>query len=483
MPNLLGVTNPTPGLDNTNNGIPNKNLPPSSNSNPNIQNVTDPNRVVGPDGKTERQDSGTLDNSGQIRYDSNFQTFLQRLREAPSLAAELARVFSSREGTVALSGMGEGTAAEIARALEMMKMDRAQLLDFLSGQMKSGVRFGGPLFALLRNAYARAASDGVRLDILQFVKNYADYSSTSHIEGNILRNLRNMADAMPASWAEKLRDLTAMLENSVAAGDRQGALALLQKSIFPYMSSYVSRTHDMGLPRSLLSLLALDAARYENGAEENLLDSFRRLSGYGTLKGQLGGVDGQALLAILRRSQPAPESRANQFAEALASAAARALRGGGSADEQQVFQQLVNAMLVNESVYMPVNHLLIPIEMNGRMLFSELWVDPEAEDDEKPAKGGRRQTAMRFLFKMDVQSLGFFDILLTARGTETDVRIACPERVAPFAKQVEQAMADILTRNGLTPTAVSVRRMERPIALTEAFPKIFEGKNSVNVKA
>ena len=44
-------------------------------------------------------------------------------------------------------------------------------------------------------------------------------------------------------------------------------------------------------------------------------------------------------------------------------------------------------------------------------------------------------------------------------------------------------MADILTRNGLTPTAVSVRRMERPIALTEAFPKIFEGKNSVNVKA
>ena len=69
MPNLLGVTNPTPGLDNTNNGIPNKNLPPSSNSNPNIQNVTDPNRVVGPDGKTERQDSGTLDNSGQIRYD------------------------------------------------------------------------------------------------------------------------------------------------------------------------------------------------------------------------------------------------------------------------------------------------------------------------------------------------------------------------------------------------------------------------------
>ena len=63
MPNLLGVTNPTPGLDNTNNAIPNRNLPPSTNTNPQIQNVADPSRVVGPDGKTERQDSGTLDNS------------------------------------------------------------------------------------------------------------------------------------------------------------------------------------------------------------------------------------------------------------------------------------------------------------------------------------------------------------------------------------------------------------------------------------
>ncbi len=482
MPNLLGVTNPTPGLDNTNNAIPNRNLPPSANTNPQIQNVADPSRVVGPDGKTERQDSGTLDNSGQIRYDSNFQSFIQQLRETPSLAAELARVFSAREGTVALSGMGEGTAAEIARALEMMKMDQGQLLDFLSGQLKSGARFGGALFAVLRNAYARAASEGVRLDILQFVKNYGDYSSTSHIEGNLLRNLQRMADAMPASWAEQLRELTAQLKNGIAAGDRQGNLELLQRNIFPYMSSYVSRTHDMGLPRTLLSLLALDAARYENGSEENLVEAFRRLSGYGTLKGQLGSIDNKSLLALLRSSRYSQENRATQFSDALASAATRALRGGGSADEQQVFQQLVRAMLVNESVYMPVNHFLIPIEMNGRMLFSELWVDPEAEE-EKPSKDGRKQRVMKFLFKMDVQSLGFFDVLLISKGKETDIRIACPDRVAPFAKQVEQAMTDILTRNGLTPAGVSVHRMERPIALTEAFPKIFEGKNSVNVKA
>ena len=176
----------------------------------------------------------------------------------------------------------------MGRLLEMMRMDESQLLDFLQGQFKTGTRFGGALFALLRSAYARAASEGVRTDILQFLKAYVDFDSTKHIEGNLLRDLQSMADAMPSSWAEKLRDLTAQLQNGIAAGNRQGNLQLLQREIFPYMSSYVERTHDMGTPRALLTMLALNVARYENGSEEKLLEGFHQLSGYGTLKGQLG---------------------------------------------------------------------------------------------------------------------------------------------------------------------------------------------------
>ena len=52
----------------------------------------------------------------------------------------------------------------------------------------------------------------------------------------------------------------------------------------------------------------------------------------------------------------------------------------------------------------------------------------------------------------------------------------------PFSKQIEDAMSTILRNHELKPSRVLVRRMERPVALTEVFPKIFEGKNSVNVK-
>ena len=474
MPDLLGATNPVPGYDKTS---LNRNIPVSP-ENSQIQNVPDPKKVVRADGRTEHQDSN-LQGDGRIRYDSNFQTFLQRLKDTPNLAQTLARLFTGREGIVVSSGLSSGIAEEMGRLLELMRMDESQLMDFLNGQFKTGTRFGGALFALLRNAYDRAASGGVRNDILQFLKTYVDFDSTSHIEGNLLRDLQSMADAMPASWAEKLRDLTAQLQNGIAAGNRQGNLQLLQREIFPYMSSYVERTHDMGTPRALLTMLALNVARYENGSEEKLLEGFHQLSGYGTLKGQLGSIDDQSLLLLLRSRGGNADSRALEFSNQLASAAAKAFRGEGSAEVQQAFQNLIAAMLLNESVYMPVNHYLIPMEWNGRMLFSELWVDPDAEEE----SGGRSgQKTMRFLFKMDVQSLGLFDIVLTAQGSDVDVQIACPDTAAPFSKQIGDAVSQILTRNDLKPARVAVRRMDRPVTLTEVFPKIFEGKNSVNVK-
>ncbi|MCI8477808.1 MAG: hypothetical protein HFE97_05595 [Oscillospiraceae bacterium] len=154
-------------------------------------------------------------------------------------------------------------------------------------------------------------------------------------------------------------------------------------------------------------------------------------------------------------------------------------------ETQEVFKQIVSAMLINESVYMPVNHFIIPLEWDGRMMFSELWVDPDAEEERKKEDRDRRGgggNTLKFLFKIDIQSLGFFDIIMTSREKSVDLRIFCPDKVAPFGKRIEQAIGEIFSRNGLTLETIQVRRLERPVALTEVFPKIFEGKNSINVK-
>ena len=479
MPDLLGVTNPVPGRENSNINRSIPMTPGNMQNNPNIQNVPDLTRVSHADGRTDRNDNGQLNDPQHIRYDSNFETFVQRLRESPNLADSLARLFGGREGTVVLSGMSEGVAGEMSQIMQMMHMDPDQLLAFLKGQLKSGSRCGGALFALLRNAYANAASVSVQEDILQFVKAYMDHASSSHIEKNILRELAGMADSMPASWAQALKDALAELEGLMTEGNREAVLDALREKVFPHMADYVGRTHDLGTPRELLSMLTLNMTRYENGSLENLLSTFRRLVSYGTLKDQLGSIDDASLMQLLKANDFDPDSAANKFADQLMSAAARAMRGEGDAATQNIFRQLVAAMLINESVYMPVNHYILPLEWDGKFLFSEMWVDPDAGREDE---SGRRRNCTKILLKLDVQPLGAFDVLLVSVDKEVSMNIFCPDKVMPFATRIEQTLGQILERNGLKNGGVSVRQIYRPLTLTEVFPQIFERRNSVNVK-
>lgn len=478
MPQILGVTNPVPGYESTNN----RSLPVSPNDT-SIQNIPDPTRVGRADARTDRQDSNSTAESSVPRYGSNLQAFLQRLRSTPDLTQSMSQLFFAGHGTLVSSGLNEGIAAELAQFIEMLQMDQSQLLHFLTNQFSASTRFGGPLFSLLREAFANTQMESMRESILLFAKKFSDYSSTRHIEGNLLRNLRRMAQSMPARWANRLIELTGMLENGIASGDRAGNLKLLQGQIVPYMGEYTERTHDIGTTRNLLTLLSLDISRYENGSEEGLLQSFRSLTGYGGLRDTLGKFDEQTLRQLLRDTALSKPLQEDPFTDHLTAAAARALRGEGGADLQNAFREIVGAFLINESVYMPLNHLIIPLEWNGQMMFSELWVDPDAE--EKGADKQERRSSgrtLRFLFKMDIQSLGFFDMVLSCRGEQVDLRVFCPERIAPFSKLIQGELTRILTENGLQPSSVQVARMEKPLSISAVFPTLFHGKESVDVK-
>ena len=475
MPDLLGATNPVPGYDGA--GHRGVSLPPPETG---VPNVVDPSRVVRPDGRAEQQDAGDAAKSDALRYGSNLHKFLQRLRETPGLTDSLGRLVHAARGTLVSSGLREGSALEISQFLEMLQMDEAQLAQFLLGQLKSGSRFGGALFALLREAYASAQSDTLRSDILQFLKKYSDFSSTAHIEGNLLRALRDMSGALPASWARRLDALTAQVENGIAAGDRGGTLELLRQGVLPLLSDYVSATRDVGRARELLSLLTLDLVRYENGAEQSVLQAFRQLTNHGGLKAALGDLEDGEVLRLLRETEFSAAARNDAFAGRLAALAARALRGEGSAAFQEAMRGVVSALLVNESVYMPLAHCLLPLEWNGRAMFSELWVDPDAGSG--GGEGGEAGGGLRLLVKMDIQGLGLFDVLVNSRRERVSLQVACPPPAAAFSQTIARALGDILTANGLEAESVQVTQMDRPLTLSEVFPKIFSRKDAIDVK-
>ena len=477
MPDLLGVTNAVPGNDAN---LINRNMPSIPND-PRVQNATDLNRVSRPDNRAERQDAGET-GSQAARYDSNFITFLQRMSETPGLARTMAELLRSYQGTRVSSGMEEGIAVEMSALLEMLKMDEKAFSAFFRSQMDLSRRFSGPLFNILREAFGNSGSEVLRGNILQFLKRYSDYSSSQHVQGNLLRTLTRLTRAIPASYGNQLLAMVSELEGKMGAGDRSGALKLLQGSIMPFLAGYTSRTNDMGLSRALISLLALDVARYESGSKEGVMQAFRQLGGSAMRREKLGGVSEVDLLRLLERSRFGQASGSDRFADQLAQTAQRALRGGSGAEVQDAFRNIVSAFLINESVYMPLTHLVLPLEWQGKMMFSELWVDPDAENNLKNGRGDR-DNVVRFLFKMDIQDLGFFDIVLTCQRENVDLQIFGPPAVADFAGTVQGEMGRILSENGLKPVGVQVQAMERPLDVSAVFPKIFEGENSINVSA
>ena len=478
MADLLGATNRVAGYESINNK---RAQPPQTRPDDlRLQNVPDTTRVSRADGRTERQGADDPMQSGALRYDSNLQAFLQQLRDAPDLPQILSQVFTWLRSAAVTPGLTEGIAEEMASLLELLRMDQEGLLRFLTNQMQGGARFSGPLFSLLRQAYQNMPSDSARQAILVFLKRYNDFSATRHVAGNLLRTLRQISEYLPGSWRGQLLDLRGQLENGLQSGDRAGNLRLLRESILPYLGSYVEKTHDLGKARMLMGMLVLDMARYENGSEEGLLAAFRQLGGYGDILGGLNQLDDAALMKLMRENAFTQAAEADQFAEQLARTASAALQGRMGVDAREAFQEIVRAFLINESVYMPLNHLVIPLEWNGKALYSEVWVDPDAENGQNGQEA--EEGKIQFLFKLDIASLGAMEITLGAVGGQVDLRVFGPEAVSGQSAVIAEDLKMILESHGLRGQSVQVDRLKTPLALQEVFPDLFEGKRSVNVK-
>ena len=142
----------------------------------------------------------------------------------------------------------------------------------------------------------------------------------------MLSLLRQLSDYLPQSWRGQLAELTGKLENGLQAGARAENLELLQGQILPYLGSYIKRYHDMGTARTLLGMLMLHMARYENGAEEGVMLAFRQLGGYGDTLAGLNQLDDQTLWKLLRENQFTKAAQADTFTEQLARTAQRALQ-------------------------------------------------------------------------------------------------------------------------------------------------------------
>lgn len=471
MANILKVTTPPQTTYNNTPVKGNQHVAPPSN----IKNPIDLDRVTRQDERGAQQGL----NRQAMHYTSNYNKFLENVKNSVPTADIMREIFGSGlEGLINSSATAPSMAQELREFTEMMQLGENDLHAFAKTQIESATGFKSALFDILRELMNDTYSVDFKADILKFAKRFNDMASNQRILGEIFQNLQELSELIPKSDGITLAQMADALNLESPNGDTSMNLQLLKNEILPLLSKYISRTNDLGKVRDLMSLLSLNISRYESGTREDVLSSLKTLTMYQAFKERLGEVDEKTLNQILDRLLTEKNSQKNPFADKLSGIIDKALNGQVGYENRAPFENMARSILVNESVYMPLIYTLLPAELDGKQLFSEMWIDP---DDGNRSQYGEEERVNRVYLRFNIRDLGNFDLVMNLQNQKVDLQLLCPDDLNEHFSKIRNDIGKIIENNSLKQNNIYIEKNTGNLSLTDVFPKIKEGRNNINV--
>lgn len=477
MPNILQVT--TPNLNTDNRNILSPQDPRGNAGNPAIHNPVDPTRVVRADGREGEQTGNTTQESlmGVLDYESNYGAFVKRLGEEGDLTSVMERLLYHD-----MVGLQEAGRAEVGglidKFLMAMQMDSPEeLLEFIEGQGDMQARFGGAFWDKLRSLLSQNPSDGLRDAALAFLKGYNDYAAGGHLLQQMNTLTDDIEQLLLRSYREEFRELANGMNWGAANGDTLANTEQLNSRLIPFLSNYISRTHDYGAVREATMHLIFHAIRYQNGNMDKLMKIFENMMNDRAFARAFNGEADEALKHLLETGSGRAQPAMSDFADGLATLLLRGANGHAGLENVQQYYNIMDGMLLNESVYMPLLHFVLPFQYEDNNVMSEMWVDPDARrgSDEE----GRN---IRVFLKFDIQSLGKFEMVMTLHDHESRLQLFVPPGLVSQEKKIQTEVADILKNNGIRFSRLLVRERTRDRRVDQVFPEIREKERTINVR-
>lgn len=480
MANILQVTTPNLNVDNRN--IINPQDPKHGAGNPEVHNPADPTRVVRGDGQ-EQAGSATQDAQDAllniINYESNYGAFIKGLGEEGELAGALERLLFA--DMAAIKDGGQAEVVELVDKLLMsMRVDSPEdLLTFIQGQGDLQAKFTGGFFDQLRSVLTQSSAPGLWEAALPFLKTYNNYTSGNHLLQQMSSLVQDIEQLLLCSYREEFREVAQAMDWQAPNGETAKNAEVLNKNLIPFLSRYISRTHDYGPVREATMHLVFHSARYQDGEKGRLVRFFENLVNNREFTRLFKG-DAQGSLETLLRSgtaQAQQQKPLSGFAEGLSQLLLKGANGQAGLENIQQFYTIMNGMLINESVYMPLLHFILPFQYEDNNVMSEMWVDPDSRREEDSV--GRK---IKLFLKFDIQSVGKFELVMTLQDHEANVQLYVPPHLAKQDKEIQTRVANILKDNKIRFSQLMVRQRYRDRRVDEIFPEIREKERTINVR-
>ena len=154
--------------------------------------------------------------------------------------------------------------------------DSGQLLDFL--KMQGQPKFSGTFFENLRTLLQQEGNRGLQEIALKFLQVFNNYSSGEHLLGQMQELTDEIKGMLYTSARQEYASILDQLDWKAENGETKENAQVLFQKLIPFLSKYISRTHDYGSVRSSVIQLILYGARYENGSSVLLRSLFEQMA-------------------------------------------------------------------------------------------------------------------------------------------------------------------------------------------------------------
>ncbi|WMJ21903.1 hypothetical protein RBG61_07785 [Paludicola sp. MB14-C6] len=442
-------------------------------------NPIDPNRV-NPKNNTEASKNESF--QFLLNHKSVYNRFIQQLMQTPGLSETLKKVvfdaFVQGERPTRIATTMDPILKELA---EKLKLNPDQIVEALKYQNDNQTKYHGPMFDLFRElAKAQKGNQEFEQLLGQFLKAYNGYLSMNDTLKSIVANLKTIAQRIPKMYSDQLNTLVERLIVDQSENSLESNLSTLKNEIIPFLSSYIGKTNDFGRVRDTITLLIHNIARFNMSSKEEVINKFVDLIDYCKFQFDMPDKNIDVLKRIFANEISNPKIPQNDLYDTFAKAISEGITSDQSATSKAIYRDISTALLLDNSVFMPLTHLFLPVNYQGTFFFSELWIDKNAKGKPNP-ETGEVKAAMKLFITFDIKGLGYFEATVLLSDKNADVVLSCPSTLAQSEREIRSNITKIFLNNGISVNSLTTSKGQSPQKIQDVFETLYDRRQGIDV--
>lgn len=452
-------------------------------------NLVNPERVVKPtqDANVENQarhpeESNILANMGRAL----FGPVLRSTGETVQLLSRLLVMVQSPDLISPHSAGWQGELGQIYVGPE-------QLLSALLMQDGASMLFKGEFFDILRQAVTNnPENQQIKDSIVQILKYFSSNVNTDAAKNTILQNCYKLTDYMFSedkrnfvAYLQKLEGMLGISDQPIPSekpGDpdtvfRQQAGAL-KNNLVPLLGEIVRQyNQEKGIRDAVMSIIN-NVVRFDKGDRALLIDAIEQFSVLLGRTGSLPDNSADGLISLMDDAMAQARQAPDPVGESIAMLISSSLEEAGSAAQLKLAQSLMFNMIHNHNPIMNVLHFVLPLHMDNKYSFAELYIDPDSSE----RRGNSGEKTIKLFLCVDSQEHGLLELSFWVHGKDIELSMSCPGVLVNSLGGLKEELSRIASRSGYNLGKYEVGELTRPKNVMHVFPKLITRRVGIDAR-